>query len=170
MSCTDKRADIVYLRKPSFGVCWKEKWRGKTMSSEVILYVRSAKTATGEEQVGGYKEGVTAGVPTKYGPVGSRPYSYCDLKTVVEYDYVLSEDQQRMVEDVKELASRYGFVLTVVDLAKDSAFSRWRIEHSNKIKTLPALETDSGEIMEGVMTREQIEAFLYKAGKSATRT
>lgn len=141
---------------------------GMSMSSEVILYVRSTKTATGEEQVGGYRESVTAGVQTKYGPA-PMPIPYYDVKTVVEYDYVLSEDQQRMVEDVKELAARYGLVLTVVDLAKDSAFSRWRIEHSNKIKTLPALVTDSGEIVEGVMTREQIEAFLYRAGKSATR-
>jgi hypothetical protein len=91
------------------------------------------------------------------------------VKTVVEYDYVLPEDQQRTVEDVKELASRYGFDLTVVDLAKDSAFLRWRIEHSKRIKTLPALVTSLGEIIEGAMTREQIEAFLYRAHESATR-
>ena len=138
------------------------------MSSEVILYVRSTKTATGEEQVGGYREGVTMPrVQTKYGPP-PMPTPYYDIKTVVEYAYVLPEDQQRTVDDVKEFASKYGFDLTVVDLAKDTAFSRWKIEHSRKIKALPALVTDSGEIIEGAMTRDQIEAFLYRANKPAT--
>jgi hypothetical protein len=142
---------------------------GESMNSEVILYVRSTKTATGEEQVGGYTtKYVGTGAPPGYGPV-EKPISYYDVKTVVEYDYVLPEDQQRTVEDVKELASRYGFDLTVVDLAKDSAFLRWRIEHSKRIKTLPALVTSLGEIIEGAMTREQIEAFLYRAHESATR-
>jgi hypothetical protein len=98
----------------------------------------------------------------------TRASAYYTEETVTRYDFVLPEDQQRMVEDVKEAASKYGFDLEVVDLTKENAFHRWIQEHSQKIKTLPALVTGSGEIIEGVKTKEQIEALLSKEGKLAT--
>ena len=139
------------------------------MGSQVTLYVRSSKTATGTKQVGGYKTiASNSAAPVLYG-FPPKPYTYYDVETKVEYDYMLPEEQQKIVEDAKELSPKYGVDLTIVDLTKDKAFSRWRLEHSKKIKTLPALVSDTGEIIEGVMTREQIEAFLYNIGKSASR-
>jgi uncharacterized membrane-anchored protein YjiN (DUF445 family) len=67
-----------------------------------------------------------------------------------------------MLKDVEELASEHDFVLRIVDLTRESAFSKWKFDHSKRIKTLPALVTDSREIREGVMTKEEIEAFLTK--------
>ncbi|MGB8781377.1 MAG: hypothetical protein WCD81_12110 [Candidatus Bathyarchaeia archaeon] len=135
------------------------------MSSEIILYVRSAKIPKRNVQVFVPKQGEAL---SRFYGVPQRAHSYYDQETVIEYDFVLPEDQMRMVEEATELASEHGFVLTVVDLTKESAFSNWKFDHSKKIKTLPALVADSGEIAEGIMTKEQIEAFLFKAGKSAT--
>jgi hypothetical protein len=135
------------------------------VSSEITLYVRSVKRPKRNAQVFVSKGG--AAVTGVQIPSGGNPraYSYSDAETIIEYDFVLPEDQERMVEETKELASEHHSVLTVVDLTKKSAFSKWRFNHSKKIKTLPALVSDSGEVAEGVMTKEQIEAFLSKAGK-----
>jgi hypothetical protein len=144
---------------------------GKSMSSEIILYVRSAKVPKRNVQVFVPKQGgagASGGTLTRLMGVSGRTYSYYDKETVIEYDFVLPEDQMRMVEEASELASEHGFVLTVVDLTKESAFSSWKFNHFKKIKTLPALISDSGEIAEGTVTKEQIEAFLFKAGKSTT--
>jgi hypothetical protein len=141
----------------------------ESMSSQFTLYVRSVKSAKRNVEAGGYKQAVTGGVPTREGVMqGAKTYSYYDSETVVEYDFALPEDQQRMVKDVTELSSQHGFVLRVVDLTKESAFSNWRFRHLKKIKTLPALVTDSGEIIEGVMTKEQIEALLSKESRLST--
>jgi hypothetical protein len=141
------------------------------MSSQITLYVRSKRTAvknvrTGKDSQTGY--GVTPGAGS--GRSGMRPdvLGYYVPSIMTKYDFVLPEDQQRMIENVKEAASRFGFDLEIVDLARRNAFSRWRLEHSKRIKTLPALMTDSGEIVEGVKTKEEIEALLTKEPKSAT--
>jgi len=141
------------------------------MISEIVLYVRSAKVPKRNVQVFVPKQGgagASGGTLTKIMGVPGRTYSYYDRETVIEYDFVLPEDQMRMVEETSRLASEHGFVLTVVDLTKESALSNWRFNHSKKIKTVPALVSDSGEIAKDTMTKEQIEAFLFKAGKSAT--
>jgi hypothetical protein len=71
-----------------------------------------------------------------------------------------------MLEDINKIASEYGLKVEVVDLAKKNAFTKHRLEHSEKIKTLPSLVNDSGEIAQGVLTKEQIEAFLSKTAKT----
>jgi hypothetical protein len=82
---------------------------------------------------------------------------YYDVKTLVDYDYVLPEEQRKMVEDVKELSLKYGFNIEVVDLEKMNVLSRFEFERSKKIKTLPSMFIDSEEIFQGVMTKKQIE-------------
>jgi hypothetical protein len=145
--------------------------RGNGVGSEITLYVRSVKRPKRSVQVFIIKQGgagASGGTLTRLMGVPGRMYSYYDQETVIEYDFVLPEDQLRMVEEATELASEHGFVLTVVDLTKEGAFSNWKFNHFKKIKTLPALVTDSGETAEGTMTKEQIETFLSKEGKSAT--
>jgi hypothetical protein len=70
-----------------------------------------------------------------------------------------------MLEDVEELGLKYGFNAEVVDLEKMNALSRFELERSKKIKTLPAMFTDSAETFEGIMTKEQIETYLSKTAK-----
>ena len=90
---------------------------------------------------------------------------YYDVKTLVDYDYVLPEEQRKMVEDVKELSLKYGFNVEVVDLEKMNVLSRFEFERSKKIKTLPSMFTDSGEIFQGVMTKKQIETRFSQTAK-----
>ena len=94
------------------------------------------------------------------------PYSVYDVKTGTEYGFLLPEDQQRMLEDINRIASEYGLKVEMVDLAKKNTLTKYRLEHSEKIKNLPSLVNDSGEIVEGVLTKEQIEAFLSETVKA----
>lgn len=135
------------------------------MSYQVTLYVKSKKTAVKNAQEGYqnitsiYNVGMLGGGAGTY-------YSVYDVKTSTDYGFLLPEDQQRMLEDINKIASEYGFKVEVVDLAKKNALTKYRLEHSEKIKNLPSLVNDSGEIAEGVLTKEQIEAFLSKTAKT----
>lgn len=135
------------------------------MSHQVTLYVKSKKTAVKNAQEGYqnitsiYNVGMLGGGAGTY-------YSVYDVKTSTDYGFLLPEDQQRMLEDINKIASEYGFKVEVVDLAKKNALTKYRLEHSEKIKNLPSLVNDSGEIAEGVLTKEQIEAFLSKTAKT----
>lgn len=135
------------------------------MSHQVTLYVKSEKTAVKNVQEGYqnitsiYNVGMLGGGAGTY-------YSVYDTKTGTEYGFLLPEDQQRMLGDINKIASEYGLKVEVIDLAKKNAFTKHRLEHSEKIKTLPSLVNDSGEIAEGVLTKEQIEAFLSKTAKT----
>ena len=134
------------------------------MSHQVTLYVKSKKTTVKNVQEGYqrtipiYNVGILGGAGT--------PYSVYDVKIGTEYGFLLPEEEQRMLEDISKVASEYGFKVEVVDLAKKNALTKYRLEHSEKIKTLPSLVNDSGEIAEGVLTKEQIEAFLSKTAKA----
>jgi hypothetical protein len=91
---------------------------------------------------------------------GVRPGGYRlipDYKDYSEpkYENVLPDDQKNIVEMVKEIASRYGFDVEIVDVTKS--------EKGPRIKTFPALITDSGEKIEGSISKEQIESFFAKA-------
>jgi len=137
------------------------------MVFDVTLYVRSTKTAAGEVRFDYSNEESRLRVPMPYLPSGNKPYPYYDPRGKTKYNFVLPEDEQKMVEDVQRVASEFGLTWRVVDLTKESRFSRWRFEHSKKIQILPALITGSGEIREGIMTKEQIEGFLSNKNKSA---
>lgn len=136
------------------------------MSHQVTLYVKSKKTAVKNVQEGYQKITPIYNVGSCVLSDASTPYSVYDVKTSTEYDFLLPEDQQRMLEDINKIASEYGFKVEVVDLAKKNALTKYRLEHSEKIKNLPSLVNDSGEIAEGVLTKEQIEAFLSKTAKT----
>ena len=55
-----------------------------------------------------------------------------------------------------------NFPVKVEDLTKENGFSTWRQVHFEKTKTFRALVNDTGEIKEGIMTKEQIETFLLR--------
>ncbi len=134
------------------------------MGRQVTLYVKSTKTKVEDGQVGREKTVVSWRVPL-WGAGNPRAYQYYDVENISHYDYVLPEDQQRMLEDVKELGLKYGFNVEVVDLEKMNVFSRFELERSKKMKTFPSMVTDSGETFEGIMTKEQIEACFSKTAK-----
>jgi len=135
------------------------------MSHQVTFYVKSKKTAVKNVQEGSQKITSIYNVGMLGGGAGT-PYSVYDVKTGTDYGFLLPEDQQRMLEDINKIASEYGLKVEVVDLAKKNALTKYRLEHSEKIKNLPSLVNDSGEIAEGILTKEQIEAFLSKTAKT----
>lgn len=134
------------------------------MSHQVTLHVKSTKTKVEDGQVGSEKIVVAWRVPL-WGADNPRPYQYYDVENTSHYDYVLPEDQLRILEDVKELGLKYGFNVEVVDLEKMNAFSRFELERTKKTKTFPSMVTDSGETLEGIMTKEQIETCFSKTAK-----
>jgi hypothetical protein len=134
------------------------------MNTQVTLYVKSKKTKGADLLVGREKTIATLNANARASDIGT--LQYYDVERIPHYDYVLPQEQQEMVEYVKELGLRYGFRVEVVDLEKKDILSRYRLTHSNKIKTLPTMVTDSGETFEGVMTKEQIETFFSKKAKA----
>ena len=90
---------------------------------------------------------------------GGFGHLYRDKLTYNETCFVLSEDQKRIVEMVKEVASKLGFEVEVVDVAKESAF-RKAFKREPRIAAYPTLTAGSGQKIEGELTREQVETFL----------
>ena len=135
------------------------------MSHQVTFYVKGKKTAVKNVQEG-YENIISIYNVGMLGGGAGTYYSVHDTKIGTDYGFLLPEDQQRMLEDISKIASEYGLKVEVVDLAKKNALTKYRLEHSEKIKTLPSLVNDSGEIVEGVLTKEQIEAFMSKTAKA----
>jgi hypothetical protein len=87
--------------------------------------------------------------------------TYRDTFTGAKTDFVLPEDQKRIVEMVKEIASKLGLEVEVVDVAKESAIHR-AIKREPHITAYPTLMTGSGEKIEGELRKEQVEIFLSR--------
>jgi hypothetical protein len=141
----------------------------KSINSQVTLYVKGNRIKGADREIAREKTIVTlGGVMTDPYPNASK-FPYYDVEKITHFDYVLPEDQQKMMEDVKELGLKYNFKVKVVDLGKMNILSRSRLKRSEKIETLPAMVTDSGEIFEGVMTKQQVEIFFSKHSKEHSR-
>lgn len=61
---------------------------------------------------------------------------------------------------VRKLAPKYGFDVEVVDVTKESIIHRVLQEEIKGIKTFPTLISDSGEKIEGTISKEQIKSLL----------
>jgi hypothetical protein len=120
---------------------------GGNSLSKVILYVKSIKTVIGT-------------VETQ----GLRGFRVRVLETATEpkYDYVLSEDQQEVLEMVNKYARRHDVEVEVVDVTRENVLRRALQEEREKMRIFPTLTTDSGRRIEGKMTEEQIESFLSR--------
>jgi nitrogen regulatory protein PII-like uncharacterized protein len=122
---------------------------------KVTLYVRSAKTVIGTEDRSkwGYVGG--AGVRGGY-----RIIPDYKVYSEAEYKHVLSEDQKNIVEIVQEIARKYGLEIRVIDVALENPLDRLLQEEVKKIRVFPTLITDTGERLEGQISKEQIETLL----------
>jgi glutaredoxin len=120
------------------------------------LYVKSAKTAIGTEKID--RQYFTAGPSPKVG--GFRIIPKYEVESITKYNFVLPEDQSRVVEMVRKLAPKYGFDVEVVDVTKESIIHRVLQEEIKGIKTFPTLIIDSGEKIEGNISKEQIKSLL----------
>jgi hypothetical protein len=137
-------------------------------SVKVRLFVKSVKTLTGTEEF----EHVT--FPSR---VGARPdrielegkrttgtfrVKAYQTETEPVYEFVLPEDQGKVVEMVLEAALKKGLKVEVVDVAKEGTIHRMIRRDLEKINTFPTITLGSRQKIEGMMTRKQIDDFLSR--------
>jgi hypothetical protein len=125
----------------------------------LTLYVMSSKNLVSQTQEVEKMGTCVSATETQTRMPGGFGRIYREKLTNTENCFVLSEDQKRIVEMVREIASKLGLEVEVVDVAKESAFHK-AIKREPKIATYPTLVTGSGEKIEGELTREQVETFL----------
>jgi hypothetical protein len=135
---------------------------------KIRLYVKSVKTVTGtvetEHEVFGPS---TLDRPNRVkieGKISNGTFRLRQFAIEKEpkYEFILSEDQQKIIETVKNISQRYSLEVEVVDFARKNVLRRIIKEKQEKIKIFPTLITDSGLRIEGKMTDEKVESFLSK--------
>jgi hypothetical protein len=137
-------------------------------NSRVRLYVKSVKTVTGtretERETLLRKPLSTPDRVKVEGRIAAGTFRIRTFETETEptHEFVLSEDQQKTADVVKEIASRYGLEVEVVDVARENVLHRAIQKEFEKIRIFPTLIVSSGEKIEGKVTKEQIESFLSR--------
>jgi glutaredoxin len=124
---------------------------------KVTLFVKSIKTIIGTEET--ETRGLISGGP------GLRPGSFrispkYGIETVPKYEFVLPEDQGKIVEMVEEIVDKLGFDVEIIDTSRENTLRREIQREIKKIRTFPTLVVDSGEKVEGEISKEQIELLL----------
>ncbi len=113
--------------------------------SRIRLYVKGAKTVTGTFQGWQVKGWGRAPDWDEEEP---------------EYEFVLSENQQKTVDLVRELARKHSLEVEVVDVTKESFLRRLIQKAQGKVKIFPTLIASSGHKIEGDMTVKQVESLF----------
>lgn len=143
--------------------------------SKVRLYVKSVKTVVGtietEHEIFGRTslddpsrvrvEGSAAG-----GTFRLRQFA---VETEPKHDYVLAEDQRKVVEMVTKIARRHCLEVEVVDVAKENILRRTIQKERERIRTFPALIAGSEQKIEGEMTEKQVESLLCRMADEARK-
>jgi hypothetical protein len=124
----------------------------------LTLYIRSSKKATGIEERGGYAVQPTYAYPAM-DPRLLRTYN---VQREIEYEYTLSDEQRKVVRIVETLAREYGFKLLIVDVTKQSSAKRLLKKELRQIKVFPTLVLDSGERLQGFITRDSLRTAMSK--------
>jgi pheromone shutdown protein TraB len=83
-------------------------------------------------------------------------------ETEPEYEFVLSENQQEVVDMVKEIARRHCLEVEVVDVAEENVLRRVMQREREKIKIFPTLIAGSGQKIQGEITEKQVESLLSR--------
>jgi glutaredoxin len=125
-------------------------------NKKVTLYVKSIKTIIGTEKID--RQYFSVGPPVKVS--GFRMIPKQEVDSITKYGFVIPEDQNRVVEMVREFAPKHGFDVEIVDVTKENILRRVLQEEIKRIKTFPTLITDSGEKIEGNISKEQIRSLL----------
>ncbi len=133
---------------------------GPLETYQVTLYVRSTKKLTHTEVVS--ERGLISGKP-KVENRPDLPPDYSPVytpKVVPMHEYIIPDDQKKMIDTVEAIAKRFGIGLRVVDVTRENFLERVIQEHIKGIAVFPTLENDSGRRIEGKMSSEQIVSFL----------
>ena len=92
-----------------------------------------------------------------------RPSHPPNVRKGPKQDYVLPDDQKDAVRMVRRVASKLGFEVEVVDVARENVIRREIQKERVKIRVSPTLIVSSGERIEGPLTEEQVEAILSRS-------
>lgn len=85
-----------------------------------------------------------------------------NVQREIEYEYTLSDEQRKVVRIVETLAREYGFKLLIVDVTKQSSAKRLLKKELRQIKVFPTLVLDSGERLQGFITRDSLRTAMSK--------
>lgn len=136
--------------------------------SKVRLYVRSAKVVAGtteaEHEVFGrmiLDPLSRAKIEGRRGDGTFRVRQFA-VETNPKYDYLLDEDQQRVVDLVERIARRNNLEVEVVDVTSENILRRVLQERRERIKTFPTLVVGSEQRVEGEITEEQVESLFSR--------
>jgi glutaredoxin len=136
--------------------------------SKVRLFVKSVKTVTGTKEfehatwlrrAGARPDRIELEGKITTGTFRVKAY---ETETEPAYDFVLPEDQEKVVEMVTEAASKKGLQLEVIDVTKENILHRAIQEELKKIHTFPTIIVGSAQKIEGRMTKEQIDDVLSR--------
>jgi hypothetical protein len=87
------------------------------------------------------------------------------VDTIATHKLVLPDDQQRTVMMVNAICRRLSLEVEVVDIGRVNALKRivhWR---RFKMMTFPTLLASTGQRLQGQITEEKVESFLYHIAK-----
>jgi len=126
------------------------------MSHSVVkLYVKSVKTVTGSIDFERLYTRRSRLPPT----IEKKPIR----------KLMLPEDQERTVAIVKNIASKYGLDVEVVDMARRNVLQRVLEERKARIKTFPTILASPEGRLEGNITEDQVTSLLYKISEKTRK-
>jgi uncharacterized protein YihD (DUF1040 family) len=120
----------------------------------VTLYVKSVRTATRVKNFG------VVTFATQHVGQGITPPVTFDSEAETKYEFILPEEQLKVVEMVQKVASEHGLDVEVIDVGRENVVHRLIQTEVKKLKTFPTLVLSSGERIEGSIARKELEAML----------
>jgi hypothetical protein len=141
------------------------------MGAQVTVYVKSVKTIVGTKEFERRTPVSKLGdSPDRIELDGKRAGGTFVVKAYVTekepaYEFVLSEEQQLIVDLIEKTASGLRLEVKVIDVGRENVLRRAIQKEFEKIRLFPTLVSDSGMMLEGISTKEQIESFLRRVHK-----
>ena len=132
---------------------------------KVTLYVKSVKTVSHIEQVP--RASLVWDSTSRSMQPGANPRvtETHEFEEVAMHDFLLSEEQKRAVDIVKEVAAKYDIEVQIVDVTRENIIRRV-VQEAEGMKTFPTLITSSGEKIEGDISKEKVDMLLSKERKT----
>ncbi len=125
---------------------------------KVRLYVKSIEKDVGTENI--FIDKPTALIINTASGTTIQTYPSREVRTVKKHQNVLPEQQKRVVEIVKEVVSKFGFQLEIIDVGQMDIFDKPLPKEVRELKDFPVLATESKTQLATGYAREDVERFL----------
>ena len=80
-------------------------------------------------------------------------------------EFVLPEEQQKIVLMIKEVARNNGFEVEIIDVTRENVLRRDIQEYAKHIHSFPTVITSDGRRIEGNITKKLVETLLTNEHK-----